>query len=87
LGSPDGPRWCAVARTIRAFTKSVRVSSFLRGLLAKSVRLTWEPIYNGSRPPLYIDGLRPIKPPHLIKSIVLIVLTLCIRSSSSLALV
>jgi hypothetical protein len=66
----DGPRSGLsdiVARTVRACAESVRVSDFLRDLLAKSVRLTWEPIYNESRSPLYIDeGLWPIEPTQSI---------------------
>jgi hypothetical protein len=64
----------------------VNVPDFLRDLLAKNVGLTRELTCNGSRPPLYIDkGLRPIEPPQSIKSILLTIFTLCIRSSSSLA--
>jgi hypothetical protein len=43
-----------VARTVRARAESVRLSSFLRDLLAKSAELTRETVCNGSRPPLYI---------------------------------
>jgi hypothetical protein len=64
----------------------VSVPDFLRDLLAKNAGLTRELTCNGSRPPLYIDkGLRSIEPPQSIKSILLIIFTLCIRSSSSLA--
>ena len=72
---PDGPRSglsAVVARTVRARAESVRVPSFSRDLLAKTVRLTRRSVRNGSRPPLYTDeGLRPIEPPPIdqIKSI------------------
>jgi hypothetical protein len=73
-------------RTVRACAESVRVLSFLRDLLANPAGLNRELTCNGSRPPLYIDEwLRPIEPPQSINLI--IVFTLCIRSSSSLALV
>jgi hypothetical protein len=58
----DGPR-CA---------ETVRVPSFSRDLLPKTVGLTRKSDRSGSRPPLYIDeGLRPMEPPtiDLIKSI------------------
>jgi hypothetical protein len=45
--------------------ESVRVPSFSRDLLAKTVGLARETTCSGSRPPLYIDeGLRLIEPPH-----------------------
>jgi hypothetical protein len=62
--------------------------NFLRELLAKPAGLTRELTCNRSRHPLYADeGLRPIEPPQSIQSKLLIVFTLCIRSSSSLELV
>jgi hypothetical protein len=59
----------------------VRVSSFSRDVLAKTTGLAQETTCNVSRPPLYIDeGLRSIEPPQSIKSNLLLVFTLCIRS-------
>jgi hypothetical protein len=58
---PDDPRSirsAVVARTVRACAESVRVPSFSRDLLAKTVRLAQETTCNRSRPPLYIyEGL------------------------------
>jgi hypothetical protein len=86
---PDGPwsgRSAVVVRTVHACAESVRVPSFLRGLLAKFAGLTRKTTCNGYRPPLYIDeGLWPIEPPQSIKFNILIVFTLCINISSSLA--
>jgi hypothetical protein len=61
-----------VARAVRVCTESVRVPSFSRDLLPKTVGLTRKSVRSGSRPPLYIDkGLQPIEPPTIdqIKSI------------------
>jgi hypothetical protein len=72
---PDGlrsGRSAVVARTVRACVDSVRVLSFSRDLLAKTVGLARETTCSGFRPPLYIDErLRPIEPPTIdqIKSI------------------
>jgi hypothetical protein len=67
---PDGPQSilsAIAARTVRAYTESVKVLDFLRDLLVKHVGLTREPTCNGSRPPIYIDeGLRPIEAPQSI---------------------
>jgi hypothetical protein len=65
----DGP-WsgqsAVVERTVHACAESVRVPSFSRDLLPKTVGLTQETVGNGSRPPLYIDeGLQPIEPPTI----------------------
>jgi hypothetical protein len=53
--SADGPaprgRSALVARTVRACAESVRVPSFSRDLLAKTVGLAQETTCNGSRPP------------------------------------
>jgi hypothetical protein len=51
----DGPWWWR-GRSARA--ESVRIPSFLRDLLAKSVGLTRESACNGSRPPpsIYMKG-------------------------------
>jgi hypothetical protein len=77
-----------VARTVRSCAESVMILNLLRDLLAKSAGLIRETTCNGFRPPLYIDeGLQPIETPQSIKSSLLIVFTICIRSSSSLALV
>jgi hypothetical protein len=79
-------RSAVTARTVRACAESVRVLDFLRDLLAKPTELTREPTCKGSRPPLYIDeGLRPIEPPQSIQSTLLVIFTLCSRSSPSLA--
>jgi hypothetical protein len=54
---PDGPRSgqsAVVARTIRACAESVRVPSFLRGLLAKTAGLARETTCNGSIPRPFI---------------------------------
>jgi hypothetical protein len=55
---PDGPRSgqsTVVARMVRTCVESVRVLSFLRDLLAKTVELAREMDCNESRPhPLYI---------------------------------
>jgi hypothetical protein len=51
---PDGPwsgRSAVAARTVRARAESVRVPSFSRDLLPKTVGLTRETVENGSRPP------------------------------------
>jgi hypothetical protein len=73
-------------RSARA--ESVRVPSFSRDLLPKTAGLARETVCSGSRPPLYIDeGVRPIEPQQSIKSSLFLVFTLCIRTSSSLALV
>jgi hypothetical protein len=51
---PDGPRSgqsAVVARTVRACVESVRVPSFSRDLLPKTVGLTLEIVGSGSRPP------------------------------------
>ena len=72
---PDGPRSGQSApggRTVRACAETVRVPSFSRDLLPKTVGLTRKSVRSGSRPPLYIDeGLRPIESPTIdqIKSI------------------
>jgi hypothetical protein len=59
-------RSAMVAWTVRALVESIRVSSFSRDLLAKTVGLAWETTCNRSRPPFYIDkGLRPIEPPTI----------------------
>jgi hypothetical protein len=62
----DGPRSrlsAVVARTISACAESVRVPSFSRDLLPKTVGLTRKSVRSRSRPPLYInEGLRPIEP-------------------------
>jgi hypothetical protein len=73
---------------VRACVESVRVPSFSRDLLPKTVGLARETVCSGSRPPLYIDeGLRPIKHPTIdqIKSISRF--TYAFRRSSSLVLV
>jgi hypothetical protein len=52
---PDGSRSgqsAVVARTVRACAESVRVPSFSRDLLPKTVGLTRKTVGNGSRPPL-----------------------------------
>jgi hypothetical protein len=78
FGRPD--------QTIHVCAKSV--IDFLWYLLAKSLGLTQKPIYNESRPPLYIvKDLRPIELPQSIQQNLLIIFTLCITSSSSLDLV
>jgi hypothetical protein len=55
---PNGPRSgrsAVVAQTVHTRAEQVRVPSFLRDLLAKSVELAREPAYNRFRPPpLYI---------------------------------
>jgi hypothetical protein len=48
---PEAGRSAVVARTVRACAESVRVSSFSRDLLPKTVGLTREIVGNGSRPP------------------------------------
>jgi hypothetical protein len=51
---PDGPRSglsAVVARTVRACAESVRVPSFSRDLLPKTVGLTRKSVRSGSRPP------------------------------------
>jgi hypothetical protein len=56
-GLPDGPRSgrsALVVRTVRARVELVRVLSFLRELLARSVDLAQNTYCNGSEPPLYI---------------------------------
>jgi hypothetical protein len=74
----------SVVPTVRACAESVTVIDFLRDLLVTYVRLAHKPTCNGSRPPPYIDeGVRPTEPPQSIQSIVLIIFTLCIRSSPS----
>jgi hypothetical protein len=73
-------------RTVRTCAESVRVPDFLRDLLAKPARFTREPTCNGCRPPLYRDeGSQSIEPLHSIQSTLLIVFTLCNKSSPSLA--
>jgi hypothetical protein len=54
---PDGPRsgrFVVVVQTVRVCAESVRVLSFLRGLLAKTTRLALERTCNGSIPPAFI---------------------------------
>jgi hypothetical protein len=51
---PDGPRSglsAVVARTVRACAETVRVPSFSRDLLPKTVGLTRKSDRSGSRPP------------------------------------
>jgi hypothetical protein len=48
-------RSAVVARTVRMCAESVRVPSFSRDLLPKTVELTRKSVRSGSRPPLYID--------------------------------
>jgi hypothetical protein len=51
---PDGPRsrLSAVAtRTVRACAETIRVPSFSRGLLPKTVGLTRKSVRSGFRPP------------------------------------
>jgi hypothetical protein len=86
---PDGP-WFGLStvagQVVRACVESVEILDFLRDLLAKHVGLTQERTFNGYRSPLYInEELRLIDPPQSIRSTLLIVFTLYIRSSSSLA--
>jgi hypothetical protein len=51
---------------VRMCAESVRVLSFSRNLLAKTVGLAQETTCNGPRPPLYIDeGLQPIEHPTI----------------------
>jgi hypothetical protein len=65
----DGPRSglsVVAARTVRASAETIRVPSFSRGLLPKTVGLTRKSVRSVSRPPLYIDeGLMPIEPPTI----------------------
>jgi hypothetical protein len=51
---PDGPRSglsAVAAWTVRACAETVRVSSFSRDLLPKTVGLTRKSVRSGSRPP------------------------------------
>jgi hypothetical protein len=62
----EDERSTVVARTVRACAELVKVPSFSRDLLAKTVGLARETTCSGSRPPLYIDEeLRPIEPPTI----------------------
>jgi hypothetical protein len=50
----DGPRSglsAVAARTVRAYAETVRVPSFSRDLLPKTVGLTRKSVRSGSRPP------------------------------------
>jgi hypothetical protein len=56
LDGPDGPWWwrgrsAVVAHTARACAESVRIPSFLWGLLPKTAGLARETVCSGSRPP------------------------------------
>jgi hypothetical protein len=74
-GRPDGPQSglsTVVARTVHACAEIVKVPSFSRDLLSKTVELTRKSVRSGSRPHIYIDeGLQPIEPSTIdqIKSI------------------
>jgi hypothetical protein len=64
---PDGPWWW---RRRSAHTESVRISSFLRDLLANSAGLTRETLVTGLDLSLYIYGaLWPIGIPTIDRSI------------------
>jgi hypothetical protein len=72
---PQSRRSAVAALTVHACVESVRVPDFLWSLLAKPAGLTRETTCNGSRPPIYIDeGLRPIEPPKIDPTTLVIVL-------------
>jgi hypothetical protein len=60
---PEAGRSAVVVRTVRACAELIRVPSFSRDLLPKTVGLIWKLVRSGSKPPLYInEGLRRIEP-------------------------
>jgi hypothetical protein len=81
-----------VVRTVRTRATSVRVSSFLRDLLVKTTDLVRDTIVTGPHLPslslyIYMEGFDRLNMNNRINNQLHLVFTLCIRSSSSLALI